>query len=139
MSCSITEIHSSQVAASPSCICTNICRPELVPRCCRFLWIAIIYNITYSVALYALLLFYLGTHELLAPFNPLLKFAMVKMVVFLTFWQVRPLHIGPLKSDKHTASRPLHRVITTLNTDFLHYPCPDEGSCGFFLTSSTLE
>lgn len=47
------------------------------------------YNLTYSVALYALLLFYLGTHELLAPFNPLLKFALVKSVVFLTFWQVR--------------------------------------------------
>ena len=81
--------------ASPSCICTSICPPDLAPRCCRFLWIAIIYNITYSVALYALLLFYLGTHELLAPFNPLLKFAMVKMVVFLTFWQVRPLHVWP--------------------------------------------
>ena len=55
---------------------------------CRYLWIAIIYNVTYSLALYALLLFYLGTHDLLAPFNPLLKFAMVKLVVFLTFWQV---------------------------------------------------
>ena len=31
----------------------------------------------------------MGTHELLAPFNPLLKFMVVKMVVFLTFWQVR--------------------------------------------------
>ena len=33
------------------------------------------YNVTYTCALYALLLFYMGTHELLAPFNPLLKFA----------------------------------------------------------------
>ena len=57
---------------------------------CRYLWITIIYNITYTVALYALLLFYMGTHELLAPFNPLLKFTVVKMVVFLTFWQVPP-------------------------------------------------
>lgn len=56
----------------------------------RYLWIAIIYNVTYTLALYALLLFYLGTHDLLAPFNPLLKFAMVKLVVFLTFWQVSP-------------------------------------------------
>ena len=56
----------------------------------RYLWITIIYNITYTVALYALLLFYMGTHELLAPFNPLLKFTVVKMVVFLTFWQVQP-------------------------------------------------
>ena len=59
-------------------------------RCCRYLWITIIYNVTYTCALYALLLFYMGTHELLAPFNPLLKFAVVKSVVFLTFWQVLP-------------------------------------------------
>lgn len=56
--------------------------------CCRYLWITIIYNVTYTMALYALVLFYMGTHELLAPFNPLLKFAVVKAVVFLTFWQV---------------------------------------------------
>ena len=54
----------------------------------RYLWITVVYNITYSVALYALVLFYLGTHDLLAPYNPLLKFALVKSVVFLTFWQV---------------------------------------------------
>ncbi|KAL4527279.1 hypothetical protein Ndes2437A_g02452 [Nannochloris sp. 'desiccata'] len=39
-----------------------------------YLWITIIYNITYTFALYALLLFYMGTHELLEPFRPLLKF-----------------------------------------------------------------
>ena len=52
-----------------------------------YLWITIFYNLTYTVALYALLLFYLGTHELLAPFNPLLKFALVKAVIFLSYWQ----------------------------------------------------
>lgn len=52
-----------------------------------YLWITIAYNITYTVALYALLLFYMGTHELLEPFRPLLKFVLVKSVIFLTFWQ----------------------------------------------------
>ena len=52
-----------------------------------YLWITIVYNITYTVALYALLLFYMGTHELLEPFRPLLKFVLVKSVIFLTFWQ----------------------------------------------------
>lgn len=28
-----------------------------------------------------------GTHELLAPFKPLLKFALVKAVIFLSYWQ----------------------------------------------------
>jgi hypothetical protein len=39
------------------------------------------------VALYGLLLFYLGTHELLVPFKPLLKFVLVKAVIFLSYWQ----------------------------------------------------
>lgn len=52
-----------------------------------YLWITIVYNITYTVALYALLLFYVGTHELLEPFRPLLKFILVKSVIFLTYWQ----------------------------------------------------
>ena len=52
-----------------------------------YLWITVIYNITYTLALYALLLFYMGTHELLAPFRPMLKFILVKSVIFLTFWQ----------------------------------------------------
>ncbi len=61
---------------------------------CKFLWrrylyITIVYNITYSVALFALFVFYKGAHTLLAPFNPMLKFLLVKSVVFFTFWQVR--------------------------------------------------
>ncbi|KAK9819743.1 hypothetical protein WJX72_001824 [[Myrmecia] bisecta] len=52
-----------------------------------YLWLQIIYNLTYTTALYALLLFYMGAHDLLAPFNPLLKFVLVKSVIFLTFWQ----------------------------------------------------
>jgi hypothetical protein len=35
------------------------------------------------------MLFWIGASELLQPFNPLLKFILVKTVVFLTFWQVR--------------------------------------------------
>ena len=58
---------------------------------CSYLWITIVYNVTYTLALYALLLFYLGTHDLLAPFKPMLKFLVVKSIVFMTFWQVRNL------------------------------------------------
>eukprot|EP00208_Stichococcus_sp_RCC1054_P005236 CAMPEP_0206140088 /NCGR_PEP_ID=MMETSP1473-20131121/8292_1 /ASSEMBLY_ACC=CAM_ASM_001109 /TAXON_ID=1461547 /ORGANISM="Stichococcus sp, Strain RCC1054" /LENGTH=427 /DNA_ID=CAMNT_0053534099 /DNA_START=327 /DNA_END=1614 /DNA_ORIENTATION=+ len=52
-----------------------------------YLYITIVYNITYSVALFALFVFYKGAHTLLAPFNPMLKFLLVKSVVFFTFWQ----------------------------------------------------
>ena len=50
-------------------------------------YIAFVYNVSYTAALYALLLFYLGARDLLEPFNPVLKFVLVKSVIFLTFWQ----------------------------------------------------
>ena len=52
-----------------------------------FLWLTLAYNATYTLALYALLLFYMGTADLLAPFRPVAKFVLVKAVVFATFWQ----------------------------------------------------
>lgn len=51
------------------------------------MYITIIYNISVSLSLYALFLFYFATRELLVPYNPVLKFFMVKSVIFLSFWQ----------------------------------------------------
>lgn len=62
------------------------CDGDFSPKC-GYLWIQIMYNISYTVALYALLVFYLGAHDALEPYSPLLKFILVKAVVFLTFWQ----------------------------------------------------
>jgi hypothetical protein len=59
---------------------------------CRYFYISILYNVCYTLALYGLILFWNGASELLQPFNPLLKFVLVKTVVFLTFWQVGQLH-----------------------------------------------
>lgn len=50
-------------------------------------YIAFVYNMSYSIALFSLLMFYLGAHDLLKPYKPLLKFILVKSVIFLTFWQ----------------------------------------------------
>lgn len=52
-----------------------------------YLYLTIIYTISYSVALYALALFYLACKDLLQPFNPVPKFIIIKSVVFLTYWQ----------------------------------------------------
>ncbi|EQC33370.1 hypothetical protein SDRG_08888 [Saprolegnia diclina VS20] len=57
-----------------------------------FTWL--VYNLSYSVALYGLLIFYLATKHILAPFSPVLKFFAVKSVIFMTFWQT--LLIGGL-------------------------------------------
>ncbi|XP_072976090.1 uncharacterized protein [Typha angustifolia] len=52
-----------------------------------YLYITIIYTVSYSMALYALALFYVACRDLLQPFNPVPKFVMIKSVVFLTYWQ----------------------------------------------------
>lgn len=52
-----------------------------------YLYTTIVYNISISVALYALFLFYFATKDLLRPFDPALKFFSVKSVIFLSFWQ----------------------------------------------------
>ena len=52
-----------------------------------YLYVTIIYNISVSLSLYALFLFYFATRELLSPYRPMLKFFMVKSVIFLSFWQ----------------------------------------------------
>jgi len=49
--------------------------------------LAVVYNISYSAALYMLVLFYLATERQLVAFNPIRKFASVKLIVFFTFWQ----------------------------------------------------
>ncbi|XP_007939427.1 transmembrane protein 184A [Orycteropus afer afer] len=51
------------------------------------LYITLVYNVSVSLALYALLLFYEATRELLRPFEPLLKFLTIKAIIFLSFWQ----------------------------------------------------
>lgn len=52
-----------------------------------YLYVTMVYNISVSLSLYALFLFYFSTRELLSPYSPVLKFLMVKSVIFLSFWQ----------------------------------------------------
>ncbi|KAI4301630.1 hypothetical protein L6164_034890 [Bauhinia variegata] len=52
-----------------------------------YLYLTIIYTVSYTMALYALVLFYLACKDLLQPFNPVPKFILIKSVVFLTYWQ----------------------------------------------------
>jgi len=52
-----------------------------------YIYTMIIYNISVSVALYALFLFYFATKDLLRPYEPVLKFCTIKSVIFLSYWQ----------------------------------------------------
>jgi len=52
-----------------------------------YLYITMVYNVSISLALYALFLFYFATKDLLRPYDPVLKFLAVKSIIFLSFWQ----------------------------------------------------
>jgi hypothetical protein len=54
-----------------------------------YIYVTLIYNLSITVALYALFLFYFATKDLLRPYDPVLKFFTVKSVIFLSYWQVR--------------------------------------------------
>ena len=54
---------------------------------CGFPWLAFINNLSVSLSLYFLVLFYKATEERLAPFNPFIKFVTVKAILFFSFWQ----------------------------------------------------
>jgi hypothetical protein len=56
-----------------------------------------VYNISYTVALYSLLLFYFATreHPGLVGRRPVLKFLSVKMVIFATYYQTLLVGIAP--------------------------------------------
>ncbi|KAG8184580.1 hypothetical protein JTE90_005195 [Oedothorax gibbosus] len=52
-----------------------------------YVWVVTVSNVSVSLALYGLLLFYFATQELLSPYAPVAKFLTVKSVIFLSFWQ----------------------------------------------------
>ncbi|EDV19140.1 Transmembrane protein 184B [Trichoplax sp. H2] len=52
-----------------------------------YLYITVVYNISVTLALYGLLLFYMATRELLKPYHPVLKFIIIKSLLLFYFWQ----------------------------------------------------
>ena len=52
-----------------------------------YFWISLVNNMSVSLALYGLVLFYIATQERLAPFQPFYKFLCVKSILFFSYWQ----------------------------------------------------
>jgi len=50
-------------------------------------YITFIVNVSQTLALYALITFYMNTKNELKPFKPLPKFLVIKLIVFFIFWQ----------------------------------------------------
>ncbi|CAK9290685.1 unnamed protein product [Gordionus sp. m RMFG-2023] len=71
-----------------------------------YLYVTMIYNVSVTLSLTALYLFYVATKNMLRPFDPILKFLSVKSIIFLSFWQGVSLAIlekmnviNPLKTE----------------------------------------
>ena len=52
-----------------------------------YIYLFTVSNISFSVALYGLVLLYVASEELLEPYKPLPKFLSIKLVIFFSFWQ----------------------------------------------------
>ncbi|KAI1818004.1 DUF300-domain-containing protein [Poronia punctata] len=52
-----------------------------------YLWSGILYNISVTVSLYSLGLFWVCMHDDLIPFRPVPKFLCIKLIIFASYWQ----------------------------------------------------
>lgn len=52
-----------------------------------YLWTGIIYNLSVTISLYSLALFWICMHNDLKPFRPVPKFLCIKLIIFASYWQ----------------------------------------------------
>ncbi|EHY57973.1 Vaccuole membrane protein hfl11 [Exophiala dermatitidis] len=52
-----------------------------------YLWVGIVYNVSVTVSLYSLAMFWVCMHEDLKPFRPMPKFLCIKLIIFASYWQ----------------------------------------------------
>eukprot|EP00483_Globobulimina_turgida_P000171 UN00171 len=78
------------------------------------------YNVSYTLALYGLFLFYVATKDEMNSFSPVRKFLAVKSVVFMTYWQMLfiPIIFGSKYSDK---TNDFILCLESVAFAFLHY------------------
>ena len=52
-----------------------------------YLWSGIVYNISITISLYALAMFWVCMSDDLQPFRPMPKFLCIKLIIFASYWQ----------------------------------------------------
>jgi hypothetical protein len=52
-----------------------------------YLWVGILYNVSVTVSLYSLAMFWVCMSQDLQPFRPVPKFLCIKLIIFASYWQ----------------------------------------------------
>ncbi len=52
-----------------------------------YLWLGIVYNLSVTLSLYSLAMFWVCMHQDLKPFRPMPKFLCIKLIIFASYWQ----------------------------------------------------
>ncbi|ODV89586.1 hypothetical protein CANCADRAFT_46004 [Tortispora caseinolytica NRRL Y-17796] len=52
-----------------------------------YMWIGVCYNLSVTISLYCLTLYWLCLRDELAPFRPMPKFLCIKLIIFASYWQ----------------------------------------------------
>jgi hypothetical protein len=52
-----------------------------------YLWTGIVYNMSVTLSLYSLAMFWVCMHDDLTPFRPVPKFLCIKLIIFASYWQ----------------------------------------------------
>lgn len=66
---------------------TNTYKEGYIDYDSGYLWSGIIYNISITLSLYALAMFWVCMHGDLKPFRPMPKFLCIKLIIFASYWQ----------------------------------------------------
>ncbi|ORY62931.1 organic solute transporter Ostalpha-domain-containing protein [Pseudomassariella vexata] len=66
---------------------TGTYKEGLIEVSSGYFWSGIIYNISMTVSLYSLGLFWVCMHQDLLPFRPVPKFLCIKLIIFASYWQ----------------------------------------------------
>lgn len=62
-------------------------RPNVIAWNSAYFWTGLFYNVSISLSLYFLALFWYCLHDDLEPYRPMPKFLCIKAVIFFSFWQ----------------------------------------------------
>lgn len=97
---------------------TNTYQEGYIGLSSGYFWSSVVYNISITLSLYSLAMFWVCMSQDLKPFRPMPKFLCIKLIIFASYWQGFFLSIlqwlGAIPNDvpaiRQTISQPLYKM-----------------------------